>query len=371
MRACFYLTDHRWSGRARTFAEAARGFGLRGVECTVACTQGDVRAGMTSFGHEVVGFRAGIGVLRSAWQLGGLLRSRDIDVVFVHHEREQVVAALGARLAGRGAVVRRLPALSAPARGRLARLAARLVPTALLFAFEEDRESATAAMLAGTLSSFVALPGLGGAPPRPAATTPLDSADQSGSAPHHSAFRITVFAGESSQARVLPVLRAAALVVAQGVPVTLQIVGSALDADALRINAAALHIGDRTAITPVADTPGAARALESTDLVWVVAEADDAIYGIVDAFAAGVALFTDRSTLSQRLVPVGGSDCFVPAGEPAVQAAHLMSIATNTERRRQLASAGRNAFRRWSSMPMADAFERAAVAVHDAVRQSR
>ena len=387
MHVCFYLTDSHWSGRARAFADAARALDGRGVQCTIVCAHGELAAALRACGHEVVAFRPASGVLRSAWHLSALLRSRDIDVVFVHQEREQLVAALAVRTAGRGAVIRRVPAMRAVHGSRGSWLVERLVHAGHLFAFDDDLRSAAPGRT--QLEPVLAPPAIDGAAAWSGSATPASGAvatatgepalsPAGGIAAAASALRhvppcrIAVLAGEEPNARVYPVLRAVALVAAQHVSVTVQVTGVALDADALRIHAAALHIGDRTRVAAAADAPAAvSRVLATADVAWVVAESDDAAYGMLDAMAAGVALVAERHSISQRLLPLESAGSFAPSGGPAALAAHLLALATNAERRAELARAGRAAARRWPIGAMADGFLRAATAARDHAQRRR
>ncbi|HET9683445.1 MAG TPA: glycosyltransferase, partial [Gemmatimonadaceae bacterium] len=138
MRSLFYYTGRDWTGEARAFAVAARGLAARGEPVTIVCRpDGDAEMGFTNEELDVITLPVSDAVSRDAWRLRAVLKERFIEVVFLHTEREQLVASSAMRLAGRGAIVRRIPTGGTITQGRGTRFAARLASARLLFTTEE------------------------------------------------------------------------------------------------------------------------------------------------------------------------------------------------------------------------------------------
>src|SRR5665647_1901073 len=113
MRTLFYHASSHWTGSSRAFAVAARGLAARGEPVTVVCQQGtSAERGFVQEGLDIVPVPPASTVARDAWRLRAVLKERFIEVVFLHTEREHLVASSAMRLAERGAVIRRIPALS-------------------------------------------------------------------------------------------------------------------------------------------------------------------------------------------------------------------------------------------------------------------
>ena len=74
--------------------------------------------------------------MNESLRLRQVLLEHYVEVVFVHSEREQLVASLAIRLAERAALVRRIPAGATLSRGPEARLGERLAATGYLFTTE-------------------------------------------------------------------------------------------------------------------------------------------------------------------------------------------------------------------------------------------
>jgi len=129
VRALFYYTANRWTGSARAFAVAARGLAARGEPVTVACcADTPVEQTFAREGIEVVALPPGGTVAGDAYRLRTVLRERFVEVVFLHTEREQLVASTAMRMAERGAVIRRIPAGQAASAGRSSLLCGGMIP---------------------------------------------------------------------------------------------------------------------------------------------------------------------------------------------------------------------------------------------------
>jgi hypothetical protein len=145
MRSLFYYSGRGWTGEARAFAIAARGLAARGEPVTVVCRpDGDAELGFAREELDVVTIPVTDSVTRDAWRLRAVLKEKFTEVVFLHTEREQLVASSAMRLAARGAIVRRIPTGCAVGAGRGARLASRLASVRLHFSTEEERARAGA-----------------------------------------------------------------------------------------------------------------------------------------------------------------------------------------------------------------------------------
>ena len=123
----FLYSARAWTGSARAFAAAGRGLGARGHQVTFVCPGGGaVEARAAAEGCDVIGLDPGGSLPLRTWRLQRILSERFIEAVFVHTEPEQLAISVAMRLAGRGGVVRRVPAGTVPAIGRGTRLALRL-----------------------------------------------------------------------------------------------------------------------------------------------------------------------------------------------------------------------------------------------------
>src|SRR5689334_17007258 len=118
MRVLFFHTGREWSGEARVFAAAGRVLMTRGYQVTYACPAEE--------GLETVPMDLGGPWLMQAHRLKQVLLDYFVEVVYVHDEREQLIASAAVRLAERGAVVRRTPAGGRLVTSRGARFAMRM-----------------------------------------------------------------------------------------------------------------------------------------------------------------------------------------------------------------------------------------------------
>jgi hypothetical protein len=142
MRSLFYYSDSHWTGGARAFSIAARGLSARGHPVTiVCCADTSAELGFAREGVDLVAIPQGGTVGGDAWRLRAVLKEKFTEAVFLHTEREQVVASTAMRMAERGAVIRRIAAGGSATRGRGV-VAARMTTPRLLFTTEADRARA-------------------------------------------------------------------------------------------------------------------------------------------------------------------------------------------------------------------------------------
>jgi hypothetical protein len=139
MRALFYVDSADWTGSARVFAAAGKALLARGWQATYACCAGGTafeRAG--ELGLEVVKLESDAMFLSRTGDLRKAIRGSFAEAIFVHTEREQLAAAAAVRAAGRGAVIRRVPAGGRLTLGRVARGALGVAPTGFVFTWPEQ-----------------------------------------------------------------------------------------------------------------------------------------------------------------------------------------------------------------------------------------
>ena len=142
MRVLFYYSSRQWTGSARVFAAAGRGLAERGYQVTCVCPPaGGVEARAAAEGCEVIGLDPDAPLLVESWRLQRILAERFVETVFVHTERDHLAVALAMRLAGRGGVVRRVPAGARVAVHRATRLAVRLATSGFVCTSAADAQT--------------------------------------------------------------------------------------------------------------------------------------------------------------------------------------------------------------------------------------
>ena len=100
MRVLFYHAPRHWSGSSRAFAAAARALHEREWEVTFVCApQSAVEERILAGGYEVASSSMEGGWVTAAFRLRRILEDRFIEVVFVHGQREHLIAAAATRLA--------------------------------------------------------------------------------------------------------------------------------------------------------------------------------------------------------------------------------------------------------------------------------
>ena len=355
MRALFYYTANAWSGSARAFAAAARGLAARGEPVTVACcADTPAEQSFAREGIEVVTLPPGGSVAGDAWRLRNVLREKFVEVVFLHTEREQLVASSAMRMAERGAIIRRIPAGSIAMRGRGSKLAGRFASSRLLFATEEDR-----ARTPGASGEFVAPLGVDVAKVdgiRATARTSLgiDMDTQ----------LIVCVTGGAARARSATALRTLALLAERHPNMRFALVGQGADQEDVHMHAAALGVsplvhflGERDDLPIV---------LAAADVGWVAADGDDAGFACLDFMAARVPIVSERSSLVSHYVPDGIAGVLLPPADPSDTAAAVASFLAHGDQRDAMGRAGRTrAQRDFAETAMVDGFAAAAEAAGD------
>lgn len=355
MRTLFYQSSVHWTGSARAFAVAARGLAARGEPVTVACREGSQAfAGYAHQGLDVVALPPATTVARDAWRLRAVLKEKFIEVVFLHTEREQLVASSAMRLAERGAVIRRLPAGGAAGKGRSGKLADRMATSLVLFSTTADRDRAGMAdrALVAPLGVDVANVESARAPAR--AMLGMTDASQ----------LIVCAIDDRAGTRVTTAMRTLALLAERHPELRMAFVGRSGDADDTRMHAAALGVtslvkflGERT------DMPA---VLAAADVGWVTAGGDDGAFACLDFMAARVPVIAERSSLVSHFVPDGIAGVLLPPADPSDTASAVARFLADAETRLAMGKAGHTrAQRDFREDAMIDGFAAAANAAGD------
>ena len=355
MRALFYYTAHGWSGSARAFAVAARGLAARGEPVTVVCcADSPAEQSFAREGVEVVTMPPDGTVSGDAWRLRRVLRERFAEVVFLHTEREQLIASSAMRMAERGAVIRRIPAGLVAANGRSTQLAGRLASARLLFTTEADR-----ARTPGALDAFVAPLGVDVSKVdgiRAAARTSLgiDMDTQ---------LIVCVTAG-LARVRAGTALRTLALLAERHPNMRLALVGQGADQEDVHMHAAARGVS--SLVYFLGERDDLPIVLAAADVGWVAADGDDAGFACLDFMAARVPIVSERSPLVSHYVPDGIAGVLLPPADPNDTAATVASFLAHGDQRDAMGRAGRTrAQRDFGEGPMIDGFAAAAEAAGD------
>jgi hypothetical protein len=355
VRALFYYTAEGWSGSARAFVVAARGLAARGEPVTVACcADTPAEQSFAREGIEVVTLPLGGSVAGDAWRLRNVLRERFVEVVFLHTEREQLVASSAMRMAERGAIIRRVPAGLIATNGRGSSLSERLASSRLLFATEADR-----ARTPGAQGEFVAPLGVDvtkvdGVRAQARTSLGVDMDTQ----------LIVCVTGGHARVRAGTALRTLALLAARHPDMRLALVGPGADHEDVHMHAAALGV------TPLVHFLGERDdlpiVLASADVGWVAADGDDAGFACLDFMAARVPIISERSSLVAHYVPDGIAGVLLPPADPSDTAATVASFLAHGDQRDAMGRAGRTrAQRDFAEEAMIDGFAAAAEAAGD------
>lgn len=359
MRACFVAHGAAWSGPTRAFADAASLLRARGYEaCLVAPAGSEAERCLAAAGHDVIGLARGGGWMRAGWRLRGVIAARLTEVLFVHDDREHLASATAIWLAGRGAVVRRTAAGERLALGREGRVAMRLAATGFVFAHADDMRGTEPPRDA--LAALVAPPGV----PAPPAGTPRPSAALGAIQPDVP--RLVVCAGADRRREMFVALRALALLAPRLPTLRMTVVAPAADADAVRIEAAALGVAARLEWRRT--DARCDDVLTGAALAWVIASADDAVFAILDALRQGVPVLGERTPLTARYVEDGVTGLLRHRGNEAQWASEIAAVLAHPERLDALQSAARQSAVRWPLDAGTDGWLQAADAARDRTR---
>ena len=353
MRTLFYYTAQTWSGSARAFAVAARGLMARGEPVTVVCcVDSTAEQAFAREGLEVVALPPGGSVTGDAWRLRRVLREKFVEVVFLHTEREQLVASSAMRMAERGAVIRRVPPGVMASAGRSTQMASRMASVRLLFATEEDRARTPGGGFVAPLGVDVSrVDGI-----RAASRTTLG-------VDFETQLMVCVTAGQA-RVRATTALRTLALLAERHPDLRLALVGAGSDEEDVHMHAAALGVS--SLVYFLGERDDLPNVLAAADVGWVAADGDDAGFACLDFMAARVPVISERSPLIAHYVPDGIAGVLLPPADPSDTAATVASFLAHDEQRDAMGRAGRTrAQRDFSEQVMIEGFAAAASAAGD------
>jgi glycosyltransferase involved in cell wall biosynthesis len=358
VRVLFLVLDPEISGRTRAFATAARALSGRGHAVTVVCpADAPVESVFASAPYETHPVRAEGTWLGLVLRLREMLAERFIEVVFVHTEREQFVAAAAARLAGRAAVVRRVPAGEHLDGGTEEWIASQLAATGWMFAANEDRNGAGDRIE----SAFPSAPAPLGVAVEEYGD--LDAVARAAIGPTAHERLIVLVHDPSGRERAAVALRVMALLAPQHPSLGIVFVGPGTFEQELRVHAAALGINRHVAF--LGPRPEPRGVLRAADLGWVTASGDDAAYAFLDFAALGVPVIASRSPLAQRYVTDGITGVLI-GDEPHAAAAAVSRLLADPGAREAMGRAAQiHVAREWTAQAMADGFERTVEAAGD------
>ena len=355
MRVVFYHTAREWSGCSRAFAVAAQGLTAKGATVTVVCrADSTAEQAFASQGLDVVPLPITDSVSRDAWRLRPVLKERFVEVVFLHSEREQLVASSAMRMAERGAVIRRIPAGAAEAARRGSRLATRMAASRLLFSTDMDRANAGAVD-----GAFVA----------PLAVD-VEKADEMrmtsrGTLGVEPGTQLMVcVADRKAKSRITTALRTVALLAPRHPELRLALVGSGCDDDDTHMHASAL--GVTSLVRFLGERDDMAAVVGAAEVGWVAAEGDDGAFGCLDFMAAGVPVIAERSPLLSLYVPDGIAGVLLPPAHPNDTAATVANFLADDNQRVAMGKAGRTRVARdFTESAMIEGYVAAASAAGD------
>jgi glycosyltransferase involved in cell wall biosynthesis len=350
MRSLVYYSGRGWTGEARAYANAARGLAARGEPVTVVCRpDGDAELGFAHEELDVVTIPVTDSVPRDAWRLRAVLKERFIEVVFLHTEREQLVASSAMRLAARGAIVRRIPTGGAVGAGSGARLATRLASVRLLFTTEEERARAGAESAGYVAPLGVDLERLDAERATSRSTLGVEPGTK----------LMVCVADKRARSRITTALRTVGLLAERHPGLRLALVGSGSDDDDIHMHAAALGVTQLVRFLGQRDDMAA--VLAAAEVGWVAAEGDDGAFGCLDFMAAGVPVIAERSPYLAHYVPDGIAGVLLPRADPADTAAAVAKFLAEDNQREAMGRAGRNRVaREFTVDDMVDGFAAAA-----------
>ena len=365
MRVLFYHAPRHWSGSARAFAAAARALHEREWEVTFVCApQSAVEERIVADGYEVAPSSMDGGWITGAYRLRRILEDRFVEVVFVHGQREHLVAAAATRLAERGAVVRRIAAGDRFRVGGPGRAARRMATTGYLFSSDPERAAAHP-YPRWALEPLVAELGV-----TAERYDDVRAVPRAGLGAGQAARLIVAVYEERARAALATVFRTIALLAPRHPELRLAVVGRGSDAEELRMHAAALGI--TKIVSHLGERDDQLNVLRAADIGWVVAEGDEAAYACLDFMALRIPVLAERGTLPQHYLADGIAGILLPPSDAPATAALVASFLAHEGQRVAMGAAGRvRVARDFTESEMVDGFERAALAARDRTRWIR
>ncbi len=355
MNYLFLHSGREWSGTARVFVAASLGLARRGHAVTFAAepdsTVERVASEMASAPERLVLDIEPV-TLRGTWlgaafRLRRLARRHAADVVFIHTDREHLVAAAAYRLGSRARVIRRIRAGKTSDIRRTGRIAARIAPTCYVSATEQDAQAVR--LPRGASGHVIAPMGVAEAPPQNATDLAGDDVN------------VVCVHDASSRSRAAAAIRTVAMLSPRHPGLRLVIVGEGAYDDDLKMQAAAL--GALPLVTFLGDRADHLAVMRSAKLGWVVADADTAVYGILDFMSLGIPVLAPERSVAQNYVLNDITGILVAADDAFMTAAAAAELLTSDSRREAMGAAARaRVAREGAEAAMIDGFERAAAA---------
>ncbi len=368
MRALFLHCAREWSGTARAYAVAARGLAARGYNVTYLAEPhsnveqsvsrmasvaqkigGDDGGSREVAPFEVVPFPCEGSWFGAAWRLRHLFRRWDVDVVYVHTEREHLIAAMACWVGRRGKVVRRTPAGCKLEMRGSGKVASWLTNTTYLFASDADAQMAA---LSNKSKTVVARLGVD------ATRYPNRTVVAQDPKPEDIRYIICVY-DRTSRGRAATAIRTVSMLAPRHPYLRLIIFGAGSDSEDLRMQAAALSV--MHLVSFLGERDDHLTLMRDAELGWVVAEADTAAYGILDLMALGVPVVAAEGSVADTYVANLISGTLVPPEDAASTAAAVVTLLTSEEQRTGMGAAARaRVARDFPEQAMIDGFEAAA-----------
>ncbi|CAN5717069.1 hypothetical protein BH23GEM1_BH23GEM1_07090 [soil metagenome] len=328
MRAVFFYSGVDWSGSARAFSVAAGAFAEAGDPVTfVVDPQAHVQEHVPGAGFEIAELDASGGWLNAALGLRKILREKNPDVVFVHTDREHLIAGVACWLARRAGVVRRTPAGTRLYLGFGARMAARLRRTVFLFTHEADVRAAVLPKGAATVVAEI------GVDP---ANYPVDlegeelAQAEAATAERDKGSHFLCIYDLHARGRAAMAVRTLALLAVRHPSVHLFVVGPGSDYEDVRMHIAAVGLLERVSL--LGERDDVASLISVADLGWVACEGDEAAFAMLDMMALGVPVVTAEDAIARRYVADGITGLVVPWGDAALAAGMVAGLLANPER---------------------------------------
>ncbi len=369
MKYLFLHIGQEWTGSARAFAAAARGLAARGHEVHVVVEPESSVEQVVSqmavasrnkplFNLESISLRGNV-ILR-AFKLKRLIKANGINVVFVHSNREHLIAGLACRLTGRARVVRRMSAGQSISKVRRQRLALRmgtwLAPTAFMFTSDPDTR---ATIVPRRVVAKVVVPiGINLDNPANYDTAPIDTRLQ---------YIVCVHDG-SSRSRAATAIRTLAMLVPRHPKLRLIVMGEGVYDDDLRMQAAALRV--LNLVTFLGDRDDSLHVMRNARLGWVVADSDTAAFALLDFMALEVPVLAGEHTVAERYVLPGITGMLLPQDDAHIIAATVADLLADEGTRTTMGEAARARVERdFSETAMLDGFESVAQRVVESQRR--
>ncbi len=294
-----------------------------------------------------------------AWRLRHLFRRWDVDAVFVHTEREHLIAATACRLGGRGRVVRRTPAGCQLVMGIHGKVGNWLCDTTYLFGSEGDLRIAE--LPGKSVRTAVARLGVD------IARYPDRMAASQEPKPDDIRYIICVY-DPTSRGRAATAIRTVAMLAPRHPYLRLIIFGAGSDSEDLRMQAAALDM--MHLVSFLGERDDHLTLMRDAEIGWVVAEADTAAYGILDLMALGVPVIAPEGSVAETYVANLISGSLVPPDDAATTAASVVTLLASEEQRQAMGAAARaRVTREFPEQAMIDGFENALGGSHSRTRQ--